>query len=175
LKNFRDRPASSGRLRLPVLESQMKKFHFVSSGLACLLMMSTVQAAPLVSYFPTKDVGRFLAEKFDLASIRSSFGGRRSPAKRTFADFGMTPSKATEDVVEFDSPGDWLYELKIVGRRDVNGDGIEDLEVCFIDRVLNGGTYNASKGLLITRYSADSYALALSFSLENGVCQDYAR
>jgi len=36
--------------------------------------------------------------------------------------------------------------LKIVGRKDVNGDGIEDLEVCFVDQALNGGTYNTSKG-----------------------------
>ena len=153
----------------------MKNFHCVSSGLACLLLMSTAQAVPLVSYFPKKDLGVFLTNKFDLASIRSSFGPRRSPAKRTFADFGMKPSMIAEDVLVFDSPGDWLYELKVVGRRDVNNDGIEDLEVCFFDRALNGGTYSSSQGLLVTRYSADSYAVALSFSLDDSVCQNYAR
>jgi hypothetical protein len=153
----------------------MKKFHFVTSVLACVIVMSTVQAAPLVSYFPKKELGLFLANRFDLASIRSSFGPRRSPAQRTFADFGMKPSKATEDSVVFDSPGDWLYELKIVGRRDANGDGIEDLEVCFIDHALNGGTYDTSKGLLVTRYSENDYAVALSFSLNDGICQEYAR
>jgi hypothetical protein len=153
----------------------MKKFHFVTSVLACVIVMSTVRAAPLVSYFPKKDLGLFLANRFDLASIRSSFGPRRSPAQRTFADFGMKPSKATEDSVVFDSPGDWLYELKIVGRRDANGDGIEDLEVCFIDHALNGGTYDTSKGLLVTRYSENDYAVALSFSLNDGICQEYAR
>lgn len=140
-----------------------------------LILTSVVQAAPLMSYFPKKDLGLFLAGKFDLASIRSSLGPRRSPALRTFADFGMKPSKATEDSLVFEAPGDWLYELKIVGRRDVNGDGIEDLEVCFFDQALNGGTYNTSSGLLITRYSADSYAVALSYSLNDGVCQEYAR
>jgi hypothetical protein len=150
----------------------MKNLRFVSSALACLVLMGTVQASPLVSHFPKKDLGQFLADKFDLASIRSSFGPRRSPALRTFADFGLKPSKATEDVVVFDSPGDWLYELKIVARRDVNGDGIEDLEVCFTDRALNGGTYDTSKGLLITRYSAGAYAVALSFSPNDSVCQE---
>ena len=153
----------------------MKYCRFVSGVLACLVLMSTVQAAPLVSYFPKKELGQFLADRFDLASIRSSVGPRRTPTKRTFANLGMKPSKATEDALVFDSPGDWLYELKIADRRDVNGDGIEDLEVCFIDRALNGGTYNTSQALLITRYSADDYAVALSFRVEDGVCQDFGR
>lgn len=150
------------------------KSHIASSALA-FLMMNWVHAAPVASYFPKQNLGQFLADKFDLASIRSSFGPRRLPALRTFSDFGMKPTKATDNVLVFESPGDWRYELRIVGRRDVNGDGIEDLEVCFIDRALNGGTYNTSEGLLITRYSADGYAIALSYSLDDGVCDNYAR
>lgn len=97
------------------------------------------------------------------------------PTLRTFSDFGMKPTKATDNVLVFESPGDWRYELRIVGRGDANGDGIDDLEVCFIDRALNGGTYSTSAGLLITRYSADGYAIALSYSLDDGVCENYAR
>jgi hypothetical protein len=87
----------------------------------------------------------------------------------------MKPSKATDNLLVFENPVDWKYELRILGRRDVNGDGIEDLEVCFIDRALNGGSYNMSEELLITRYSADGYAIALSYSLDDGVCESYAR
>jgi len=151
------------------------KIRFASCTLALLIMANVVEAAPLVSYFPKKDLGLFLADKFDLASIRSSFGPRRSPAMRTFTDFGMKPSKATEDALVFETPGEWLYEMKIVGRRDANRDGIEDLEVCFIDHALNGGTYDTSTGLLVTRYSADGYAVALSHTLNDGACQEYAR
>lgn len=71
-----------------------------------------------------RDQEKAMATKFDLASIRSSFGPRRSPTLRTFADFGMTPRKATEDALVFEKPGKWLYELKIAARRDSNGDGI---------------------------------------------------
>lgn len=152
----------------------MRYFCLGVGGLACRMMMSPVQAEP-VSYFPKSDLGYFLATTFDLASIRSSLGPRRTPALRTFVDFGMKPREATDDLLEFDNDGEWLYQLKIVGRRDVNGDGIEDLEVCFIDRALNGGRYDTSKGLVITRYSADSYAVALSFSLDERLCQNYAR
>lgn len=89
--------------------------------------------------------------------------------------FGLKPSKVTEDSAVFLSPGDWLYELRVIGRGDFNGDGIEDLEVCFIDHALNGGTYDAAQGLLLTRYSKGGYVIALSFSLEDGLCSSYAR
>ena len=151
------------------------KFHLAAGIFVLLMAMNAVHAAPIVSYFPSKNVGQLLADKLDLASIRSSFGPRRLPALRTFSDFGMKPSKTTDNAIVFESPGDWLYELRIVERRDINGDGIEDLAVCFIDRALNGGTYNTSQGLLITRYSADGYAIALSYSLNDGVCENYAR
>ncbi len=87
----------------------------------------------------------------------------------------MKPSKATEDILVFDGAGDWYYELKIVARKDVNRDGIEDLEVCFIDRASNGGTYDSSQVLLITRYSATDYAVAVSFSPGDGKCQQHLR
>lgn len=148
---------------------------FVSSILAGLALAGSVQASPLVSFFPREDLGRFLAEKFDLASIRSSFGPRRTPELRTFPDFGMKPSKATDDTLVFDTAGDWYYELKILSRRDVNKDGVEDLEVCFTDRALNGGTYHASSGILVTRYSADGYAVALSYRVDDDACLDRAR
>lgn len=154
----------------------MKKFRFVSSTIASMLMIGSAMAEPLVSYFPRQNLGQFLADNFDLATIRSSINPRRrSDGLRTFKSLHMKPSKATENALVFDSPGDWFYEMKIVGRRDVNGDGIEDLEVCFADRALNGGTYSSSEGLLITRYSAINYAVALSFSLDEGVCENYAR
>jgi len=87
----------------------------------------------------------------------------------------MKPSQATEDALVFNAPGEWRYELKVVARRDVNSDGIEDLEVCFTDRALNGGSYDSSQALLITRYTAEAYAVALSFRLNDGVCGNYAR
>lgn len=148
---------------------------YISSSALAILIMNGARAAPAASYFPQQNLGLFLAGKFDLASIRSSFGPKRLPALRTFSDFGMKPTEATDNVLVFESPGDWRYELRIVGRRDVNGDGIEDLEVCFTDRALNGGTYDTSKGLLITRYSAEGYAIALSYSLDDSVCENYAR
>ncbi len=146
------------------------RYRPVACTLLCLMVAGAVRAEPVVSYFPKGNLGRFLAEKFDLATIRSSLGPRRTAALRTFADFGMKPTKATGNDLVIERPGDWFYELRILDRRDVNGDGIEDLEVCFVDRALNGGTYNAAQGLLVTRYSADGYAIALGYTPGDGVC-----
>lgn len=149
----------------------MQTIRYLAGAVACLIF-TAAHAAPTVSYFPQQGLGQFLADHFDIASIRSSLGPRRTAAQRTFTDVGLKPSKATDQALVFDSPGDWLYELTILGRRDVNGDGIEDLEVCFVDRARNGGTYHTSQGLVITRYSATGYAVALSFGLDNKACQD---
>lgn len=143
---------------------------YVSLSFFCPVRAETVE-----SYFPIQDLGRFLSEKFDLATIRSSFGPRRTPAKRTFADFGIKPSQLAEEYVVFLIPGDWKYEIRVVARGDFNGDGIEDLKVCFFDRALNGGTYASTQGLLLTRYSGDGYVIALSYDLEDGLCPGYAR
>lgn len=170
------RQTRSGMRKGPCLiNAAMKISKIVLPTLIVTASMTAVQAAPLTNHFPEKDLGRFLAEKFDLASIRSSLGPRRSTALRTFADFGMKPSEATERAVVFDVPGHWFYALKVVGRRDVNHDGIEDLEVCFTDRALNGGSYDTSTGLLITRYASDAYAVALSYRLDDDVCAPSTR
>lgn len=136
-----------------------------AGGLCCLALAGAVHADPVISYFPAKDVGLFLAKNFDLTSIRSSFGPRRTTGLRTFADFQMKPSTAANDLLEFRSDI-WFYQLRIVERGDVNKDGIEDLAVCFTDQALGGATYYSQTSLLITRYSVKGYAVALSFSVD---------
>lgn len=153
----------------------MRALYRCMSSLGVMVIAGSLHAAPMASHFPATDLGQFLAQTFDLASIRSSFGPRRTPALRTFADFGMTPSRVTERLLEFDVPGHWYYALEITGRRDVNNDGIEDLEVCFTDGAQNGGTYRDRKALVITRYAPDAYALALHFDPDERVCAAAAR
>jgi len=135
----------------------------VITAVAALSIGPASAAAP-ASFFPQRDLGKFLADNFDLASIRSSFGPRRTVDKRTFADFGLAPTRSGDDVVEFDGER-WFYQLRVLRRADVNGDGIEDLEVCFTDKA-KGGSYDVRKGLLISRYSDETYAVALSFEVD---------
>lgn len=149
----------------------MKKLPGIAQIVASLLITNSAHAAPPTSFFPAAGLGPFLAEHFDLASIRSSLGPRRTQSQRTFADVGLEPRMATETTLIVGRPDEWVYRLDIVGRRDVNGDGLEDLEVCFADQAQNGGTYRSRQGLLITRYSAAGLAVALSYGLESA-CGD---
>jgi hypothetical protein len=156
-------------------ETLMKTLMLLAVGLTCLGTAGVLRAAPVVSHFPQHGLGPFLASHFDLASIRSSFGPRRNrPGQRTLADFGMTPTTATDNDLIYDVPGDWYVRMQVTGRRDVNGDGVEDLEVCLTDRAQNGGTYSSVQGLVITRYTGETYALALSFSASYEVCKHAA-
>lgn len=143
----------------------MNKVAFVVQGLCVLALAAPAQAAPVVSYFPQQGLGQFLADQFDLASIRSSFGPRRTPGQRTFADFQLKPTRITESLVEFAQP-DWFYQMIVTERRDINGDGIEDLAVCFTDKAVGEGNYAAQKGLLVTRYAANAHAVAVSYGLD---------
>lgn len=137
--------------------------------LCCLTLAGQAEAAPVVSHFPQQGLGQFLAEQFDLASIRSSFGPRRKPDQRSFADFQLKPTRVTESLVEFAQP-DWFYQMVVTDRRDINGDGIEDLAVCFTDKAVGAGTYDVHKALVVTRYAADALAVALDYSVD--ACSD---
>lgn len=144
----------------------------VRNGLCiAVLAMGSASAADVKTYFPAAGLGQFLVANFDLASVRSSFGPRRKADQRTLLSMGVMPTKVGADMAEFDGE-DWYYGLRVLRRADINGDGIEDLEVCFTDRG-KVGNYDSQQALLVTRYSDNSLAVALSFSV-NG-CETFAR
>lgn len=107
----------------------------------------------------------FLVTYLDLASFRNSLGPRRNAGDHTFADLNISPTKVSATEVVFDSP-DWYYSVRIIGRGDFNGDGIEDLEVCFVDRAKEG-SYDTQDPLILSRYNAEGYMIALNFSAQN--------
>jgi hypothetical protein len=122
-------------------------------------------AAEMESYIPKSGVEKFVAENLDLATIRSSFGPRRTKGQRTFKDYGMSPPVIKEGIIQFDEV-DWFYEIEIKGRRDYNVDGIEDLALCFTDRA-KGGTYSSKQSLLVTRYSSNGFLIALKYDISD--------
>ncbi len=136
-----------------------------------ILPAAAYAAVPAVSHIPAQGLGELLARQFDLASIRSSFGPKRGPGKNTFAALGLQPSLAQDDKVVFDSP-QWYYSMTVLRRGDFNNDGIEDLEVCFVDRAKQG-SYNAQRALLVTRYQPHAMLVALAYGMDG--CETFAR
>jgi hypothetical protein len=133
----------------------------------------SASAADVTSHFPARGTAQFLVANFDLASIRSSFGPRRTTMQRTFASLGQLPTKVTDDKVEFDGP-DWYYSLQVLRRGDLNRDGIEDLEVCFVDKAKGGaGSYDSQQAMLVSRYSDNTLAVALRYEVSG--CETFAR
>jgi hypothetical protein len=45
----------------------------------------------------------------------------------------------------------WLYEFVVAKRGDFSGDGIEDLQLRYRDQAQNGGSYNSSGVVTVSR------------------------
>lgn len=139
-------------------------------GIAVLLLVTSanagleVPANEILSYLPSKDVEKFVVEQLDLSTFRNSFGPRREPGMRSFADFGLRPKTASNGIIEFKEV-DWNYTVTILGRRDYNNDGIEDLAIRFTDRSLVG-SYQTESQLLLTRYSNEGKLIAIAYELD---------
>lgn len=98
-----------------------------------LLLLSGVPASmdtePL-SFIPSEELERFIVERLDLTTFRNSLGPARSPGMRHFSHFGLVPTEISDGRIVFETES-WFYCLEIIDRRDVNGDGIEDLLIRF--------------------------------------------
>ena len=130
-------------------------------------------ATPPRSWLPQRGLGELLATRFDLSTIRSSLGPKRSAAANTFAALGLRASSVSDTGVIFDD-AQWHLSMTVLRRGDFNTDGIEDLEVCFVDRAAPAyATYNAQKALLVTRYAPDGNLVALAYTMDG--CESFAR
>ncbi len=139
---------------------------FVITALALLPMARAAGEGPnkpaMQSFIPKTKVAAFVVANLDLASFRNSFGPRREPGQHHFADFGMKPTSVAELKAEFDTK-DWRYSVEVLSRRDINGDGVEDLEIRFIDQGKEGAAYDTTTRYVVTRYSQTSRLIAIAY------------
>lgn len=115
----------------------------------------------IVSYIPSEGVEQFIVERLDLTTFRNSLGPARSAGMRYFSDMGLVPTEISEGRIVFETES-WYYGLEVVGRRDVNNDGIQDLLIRFTDDSIDG-TYLTVYVYLMTCLSEDSDLIALAY------------
>lgn len=120
--------------------------------------------------WPVRDVAMFIFDRLDLSTFRNSTGPRREPQQRTFRDLGILPTRVTDThIVSEDN--NWYYEVEILGQRDFNGDGVEEVAICFRDEAKRG-SYRTQSPLLLQLIGHRVVALhfAIDMSQEAASC-----
>jgi hypothetical protein len=113
--------------------------------------------------WPDTDLAVFVFTHLDLTTFRNSTGGQRSPGDHSFSDLGIHPTQRSDSVAAHDGE-EWRYSVHVLARRDFNGDGLEDVAICFTDAAQNGGSYNARSPLLLQLIGGR--VIALSFEID---------
>jgi len=132
--------------------------------------VSTPLAAQTVSYIPSEGLEQFIVDRLDLTTFRNSLGPMRSAGMRHFADMGLVPTEISDGRIVFETET-WYYSLEIEDRRDVNGDGLEDLLIRFTDDSIEG-TYLTVYVYLMTCFSEGSDLIALAYGPSGGFQAD---
>jgi hypothetical protein len=146
----------------------------LSIALFALLAAETSANAGMISYLPKTDVEHFIVHNLDLATFPSSIRPRLG-SYHHFADVNIGISAIEPGEIHLSAFWDgWIYDFKILGRGDFNGDGIEDLAVCFTDDGHpTGGSYYAVEPLLLTRITANGPLIATALKPGNMRCTPY--
>ncbi len=140
-------------------------------SIVILLFMSFNALALSKSFFPSDNLLKYVFKRLDLTTFRNSTGPQRQTNQRYFSELGysLVNSRDDELVIESDN---WIFTIKVLSQRDINNDGLEDLEICILDKSKTS-TYFTQEPLLLTQYSETSDLIALSFETDG--CESFAK
>lgn len=127
--------------------------------LGCKSNQHAVPDEVVQAHWPRANLAEFVFARLDLTTFRNSTGDQRERGQRFFPELGIRPTKISADLAMHDAKDDWLYEVRVLGRRDFNGDKVEDVAICFTDKAQNGGTYSTRKPLLLELIGGRAVAL----------------
>ncbi len=131
-------------------------------ALALIALATPAQTATL-SYLPKSHIEQFVVQNFDITSIRASTGPKRQLGDRHFSNLGVRVARIETNHIALNLDG-WRYDIRILERRDINGDGIEDIAICFTDDGRDaGGSYYTVDPYVLTRYSRNGPLIAIAF------------
>ncbi|MFN7107048.1 MAG: hypothetical protein ACK4MY_02395 [Brevundimonas sp.] len=100
--------------------------------------------APLIPPPPADLTPLQLLSGLDLTSFRNSTGPSRAEGLKRPGDWGFARVVTHDDGVTLERPGDWVVGLRTIRWTP------EGFIVCFTDKSLNGGSYNAQSTLRLT-------------------------
>src|SRR5262245_31054311 len=143
----------------------------------CILLTTFLAASPalaardpviIYSYLSEHPDVRFVYENLDLRTFRSSLNPSLSKEKYTFRKLGMPVGGVT--MQQFSARDhDHTYTLRIADKRDRNGDGLEDIVLCFKDDGETDSRIN-QQVLLLSRFGWDEPIMALGYALPLAEC-----
>ena len=122
------------------------------------------------SYLPKTELPKYIFEKLDITTFRSSLGPLRTIGQRHIGELGLTATKQAKNLLAIETE-DWLYEFEIIRVADINGDGLVDIEVCFRDKA-KMASYNTQEPLLLSQFEKDGPLIAINFQVDG--CEEYA-
>ena len=122
------------------------------------------------SYLPKTELSKYIFEKLDITTFRSSLGPLRTIGQRHSGELGLTATKQAKNLLAIETE-DWLYEFEIIRVADINGDGLVDIEVCFRDKA-KMASYNTQEPLLLSQFEKDGPLIAINFQVDG--CEEYA-
>jgi hypothetical protein len=129
----------------------------------------SAKAENVKSLIPEQGIERFIVERFDIRSIRSSLNPRRGTEQSHFADVGLRAPAISPGRIIFETP-DWTYVVEVLKVGDLNNDGLTDIAICFSEQS-HAGTYRARSPYLLTRYSNEGPLIAIAFQVYDKRCE----
>src|SRR6478609_9566853 len=142
----------------------LRKFLSLATAMS-LLPYCVTTAVSAESAWPSSNLAEFVFTHLDLTSFRNSTGPRRETGKRYFGDLGIKPNKVSATSAVSDVDG-WTYSVRILGQRDYNKDGVQEIAICFSDDAQEG-TYSTQHPYLVQLLEGRAVALGYDITTDS--------
>jgi hypothetical protein len=142
------------------------------AGLLPLLFLLTAgpaaRAAELITYFPAMNLERFIAENLDISRMGFEIFATHKDGSFHFDDIGLKPTTIEAGQITFQRLGA-TYIMKLMASGDYNGDGVEDILICFTEKSKQGKAPGA-KPYVVTRTAAKGPVRAIAYPRADKPC-----
>lgn len=128
---------------------------------------------PLTTFMPDRGFEEWVAANLDIRSFNSSMDNRREAYQARLRELGYepVPRRGRGPVVLTFTSAEGEVTMSLFERGDLNRDGIEDVLICFQDR-LKGSRYDRTQALLAQKYTPNGPLAALDVQVTDPRCRE---